>query len=690
MNAINNISQPLQMLKNWDPLPRQTLTAWLDVAERHGFNAILPLIQMEGVDIVNRILRHSAVDLLFLLGVNSWRRALLLGSDLGAPVDALKDVFQELIVVEPNPLLYRLLAVRFKDEIAAGRVRLKAGTLTGSDVDLDLLWFMPTIGRAEGCLPLTAEVRAILQDCTRRLAPGGVHLTGFIRDRGLLQHIALPGIRREPGRGYSLRKLEEIFRLTAVKEQSQLDCYWVNSARDGRISGTKLDNQAAIAYCIRRASRSFNWIEPFGDSGANFVATRVSSLMLAVRKKCGISPSCAKPRLLQGKVAQGSCVVHRAMRTVREEYEDYGKLVPVLFRSGSMRQGSRAMYLLLDSDLGCPKYIVRIAKSKDSELRLRNEAKAYQSLRESNAALRSLESVRYVISPSTEYSVSAKTNGNGISSFSVERFVDGVSGAAFAQHVVLDTYSFDWLFTFQGQPPTVSEGLYDNDSLCAQVSDARTSLAQKLAAVATVAGVHNNLGSQIAEPVPRNLFDSLEERYQKLPSFSLPLTPVHGDFCAINLIAYDPCHEGNQRREVSARTSLPRDLKLHVFDWEYLHLGAPLFDPWLYVIGGMHLSMSGRTDIASIGEYLTGMSRYSERTKKCLLYYSKMSRVPPEVLCAYLPLALLTGYMREAGRYRVNAGAVALFKTALTFLAGNAVAVWQYLDRLTNEIEKEF
>ena len=56
--------------KGWNPLPRQALTSWVEVAGRCGFDAILPLIEKEGVGVVKRTLRHSAADWLFLAGVS--------------------------------------------------------------------------------------------------------------------------------------------------------------------------------------------------------------------------------------------------------------------------------------------------------------------------------------------------------------------------------------------------------------------------------------------------------------------------------------------------------------------------------------------------------------------------------------------------------------------------------------------
>ena len=46
---------------------------------------------------------------------------------------------------------------------------------------------MPTIGRSRGSLPLTVELKALLQNGARRLAPGGVLVARVIGDLDRLE-----------------------------------------------------------------------------------------------------------------------------------------------------------------------------------------------------------------------------------------------------------------------------------------------------------------------------------------------------------------------------------------------------------------------------------------------------------------------------------------------------------------------
>jgi hypothetical protein len=687
----------VQVLKDWDPIPSDSLTTWIEVAERHGFEAVLPLIEKEGIDVVNRTLLHGATDWLFLAGVESWNTALLIGSDLGAAIESLITSFHRLVIVEPNGLMRRLLEIRFKPEIARGRIYVKTDRLNQSDVDFDLLWFVPTIGRSRGCLPLTAELKALLQACTKRLAPGGVLAAKVIRDRGLFGNLPLPAIGYEPGRGYSLKEFEQIFPIKQATRDGQLQWYWLTARHNGRTSGTTLQSQAAISFCIRRRSRWFRLMGPLAEPAVRFVTRRVSSLMLVFKHTVTLSSAAA---LVHSgtRTHRHHGTLQRILAAVREQYQDSRQLVPVLYRSGTLRRDARAIYLLLDSERGQPLYVVRISKGRESELRLRNESTLYHALRERNGALKSLDPVHYVISGNTSdlsagdaYPKGCDGSGN---SFSIERFFDGITGATFARQPFLDSVSLDWLKRFQRDSEAVAEGVFDNHALCNELYALKDYILKgTYESIASSMGTRH-LRARIPRDILKPLFADVECRLKEIQPFRLPLTAVHGDFCPMNLRAYYrdknavPPRVLDKERRACTVTECQRTPRLHVFDWEYLAIGGPLLDPWLYVIS-IYLSVQRLPQSNIIPQFVKRKWKLSKRLEQCLTYYARISEMPVDLLTGYLPIALFTVYARETARSAGTPSLVRLIEETIISYTLNRRNLWRYIDALTKAVEKE-
>jgi hypothetical protein len=360
------------------------------------------------------------------------------------------------------------------------------------------------------------------------------------------------------------------------------------------------------------------------------------------------------------------------------------------------------MYLLIDRKIGRPRYIVRIAKCLASELRFRREHNLYQMLQKSNGALKTLTPVYYVTRNNTEtasiresYSAAQKYTGN---SFSMERFYEGISGPAFARHSVLDTYSLDWLNWFQKGSAATDPGTFDNNVLSGQLEVLKDAIL-KSAGQPMATGVRADfLRCRIPQDILTSLFADLECRLKDIQPFRLPFTAVHGDFCQMNLLAYNEskAHERITCSERLANESgyfrnnqLGERTGIHVFDWEYLEIGIPLFDPWVYVIVCMYLSIHGRVNKHTIGQFLTGTWNYSGRVEHCLAYYARISGIPGDLLVGYLPMALLTLYVREASRAAGYYGPVELLEETVISLATNRRQVWRYLDALIERLQKE-